>query len=147
MRMCQKDAFAINQYSIQGDHVQLVCEPRHTKALARGIQGFASLMARRLNAIAKRKGKVFADRYHSRVLRTPREVRNVLCYVINNWLHHRRENTVWVVDPFSSAQFFDSWEGGRRHGLLRHDEAPAEGRDQRGRRKIRLGRVELALPP
>jgi REP element-mobilizing transposase RayT len=153
MRTCQKEAFAINQYSIQGDHVHLVCEPRHTKALARGIQGFASLMARRLNAIAKRKGKVFADRYHSRVLRTPREIRNVLCYVINNWLHRRRENTVWVVDPFSSAQFFDAWEGGwkpprpgwmkkdeqvpiaeprgwllragwRRHGLLRRDETP-----------------------
>jgi REP element-mobilizing transposase RayT len=157
MRTCQKDGFAINQYSIQGDHVHLVCEPRNTKALARGIQGFASLMARRLNAIAKRRGKVFADRYHSRVLRTPREVRNVLCYVMNNWLHHKRENAVWEVDPFSSAQFFESWEGGwtpprpgwmkkheevpvveargwllrtgwRRHGLLRRDEAPAERR-------------------
>jgi REP element-mobilizing transposase RayT len=157
MRTCQKDAFAINHYSIQGDHVHLVCEPRHTKALARGIQGFASLMARRLNAITKRRGKVFADRYHSRVLRSPREVRNVLCYVINNWLHHKRENTVWEVDPFSSAQFFDAWDGGwkpprpgwmkpgeevpvvqprgwllrtgwRRHGLLRCDEAPAPRR-------------------
>jgi REP element-mobilizing transposase RayT len=155
MRTCQKAEFAINQYSIQGDHVHLVCEPRHTRALARGIQGFASLMARRLNAIAKRKGKVFADRYHSRVLRTPREVRNVLCYVINNWRHHGTHERFreWVVDPFSSAQFFDSWEGAwkpprpgwmkpgedipiaeprgwllrtgwRRHGLLRHDETP-----------------------
>jgi hypothetical protein len=35
-----------------------------------------------------RKGKVFADRYHMRILKTPTEVKNALRYVLDNrWKH------------------------------------------------------------
>jgi hypothetical protein len=128
-----------------------VCEPRDTKALARGIQGFASLVARRLNAIAKRRGKVFADRYHSRVLRTPREVRNVLCYVINNWLHHWRENAVWIVDPFSSAprvaaahRLAEAWAVAAQRGAGR---GPAAGRGAAGSPADRVSEVRTVIDP
>ena len=105
-------------------------------------------MARGLNRLWGRKGKVFADRYHDRVLRTPREVRNVLRYVLNNvrkhqWPRHGKP------DAFSSGPWFDGWRdyvydgvlgpegpiakarswllmvGWRRHGLLSVLEAPA----------------------
>jgi hypothetical protein len=35
-----------------------------------------------------RSGKVFHERYHARHLRSPRQVRNVLVYVLNNWRKH-----------------------------------------------------------
>jgi len=57
--------------------------------------------------VMERKGRVLADRYHSRLLRTPREVRNALVYVLNNAKKHfemRRE-----IDPFSSAPWFGGW--------------------------------------
>ncbi len=31
---------------------------------------------------------MFADRYHARILKTPRQVRNTIAYVLNNWRHH-----------------------------------------------------------
>src|SRR5437588_6313587 len=63
-------------YSIQGNHLHLILEAEDARALARAMQRLATRIARRLNALSRRSGGVFADRYHSRPLRTPREVRN-----------------------------------------------------------------------
>jgi hypothetical protein len=56
---------------------------------------------------------VFADRYHAEILRTPRQTRNALAYVINNWRRHGESQlklaTGWRVDPFSSAPSFDGF--------------------------------------
>ncbi len=45
-------------------------------------------IARGINKKLGRQGAVFAERYHVRVLGTPREVRNVLRYVYLNARHH-----------------------------------------------------------
>jgi hypothetical protein len=42
------------------------------------MQGLAVRIARGLNRFWKRKGRVFADRFHSRPLHTPRETRNAI---------------------------------------------------------------------
>ena len=76
--------FRLVHYSVQGDHLHLVCEAKDRASLSRGVQGLSIRIARGLNRLWERKGKVFADRYHDRILRTPREVRNVLRYVFNN---------------------------------------------------------------
>ena len=47
-------------------------------------------------------GQVFADRFHSRPLKSPREVRNSLTYVLKNDQHHGIHN-VGGIDPFSSG--------------------------------------------
>jgi REP element-mobilizing transposase RayT len=111
--------FRICHYSIQGNHLHLICEAADRDALARGVQGFASSMARRLNRERDTRGRVFSERYHAHVLRSPTEVRNALCYVLNNWRRHRvhLERPGWRVDPFSSADLFDGWSGwhGARH--------------------------------
>jgi REP element-mobilizing transposase RayT len=105
-----KVGFRICQYSIQGNHLHLICEATDERTLARGVQGFSSLAARRINRILGRRGKVFADRYHCHALTTPREVRNALCYVLNNWRRHEEDRgTWWRTDPFSSADAFDGW--------------------------------------
>jgi hypothetical protein len=105
-----KEGFRICHYSIQGNHLHLICEATDERLLARGVQGFSSLVARRINRLLGRRGKVFADRYHCHPLATPREVRNALSYVLNNWRHHGEDRAAWwKTDPFSSADAFDGW--------------------------------------
>jgi hypothetical protein len=53
------------------------------------------------------RGPIWADRYHARELRSPREYRNVLVYVLNNWKKHVRG--AGGMDPCSSAPWFSGW--------------------------------------
>jgi len=95
------------EFSVQADHIHLVVEADGKQALTRGMQGLAIRLARAINRALGRKGKVFADRYHSRVLKTPAEVRNVVEYVRRNYAKHliKRGKTPqpWDVDPYSSV--------------------------------------------
>ena len=109
--------FRVVHYSILKDHVHLIVEAKDARALSRGMQGLCIRMAKALNRAFERKGGVFADRYHARVLRTPKEVRAALAYVLNNLRRHgRARNHVYArgfLDPFSSARWFDGWRGVR----------------------------------
>jgi putative transposase len=106
--------------SVQDSHVHLLVEADDRKALAKGVQGFAISAAKHINkAISvrlgrRRSGKVFADRYHVDVITTPRQMRNTLAYVFNNWRKHRvaSKSPGWRVDPFSTAPLFDGWRDG-----------------------------------
>jgi len=113
MRSAQREAFRICHYSIQSDYIHLVCEAADEVALTRGMIGFETSCARRLNKAASRRGRVFADRYRARLLRTPAQVRRALCKVFNDWRRHGEDRgSVFLVDPFSSATFFDGWRDG-----------------------------------
>ncbi len=77
------------------------------------MQGLAVRVAKGLNRLRGRKGTVFADRYHVRLIRSPRQARNVLAYVLNNSLRHEREHGYLYLPEalarFSSAAWFDGW--------------------------------------
>ena len=115
--------FRLVEYAVLSNHVHLVAESSDERSLARGMQGLSVRIARALNRLWQRVGRVFADRYHARILRTPREVRNALVYV----LHNARKHGVWAsrgADPYSSGETFDGWndemrEKGRRAGEQR----------------------------
>jgi len=70
------------------------------------MQGLAIRIAKGLNALAGRKGAVFADRYHAHALRTGSEVANAVRYVLGNYRHHTREYLPphWE-DALSSVRF------------------------------------------
>ncbi len=141
--------FRLNHYSVQGNHLHLIVEARDERALSRGMQGLSIRIAKRLNRLWDRCGSVFADRYHGHILRTPREVRSALAYVLNNCRKHGLSPK--GPDPYSSAGWFDGWKdvertvvdrsrggpcvvvaprswllgvGWRRHGLVRSTEVP-----------------------
>jgi len=99
--------FRLVHFSVQGNHLHLVVEARDEKSLARGMQGLGVRIAKALNRLMQRKGTVFADHYHARILRSPTQVANALAYVLMNFLHHFPEEAAWHVedprDPFSSA--------------------------------------------
>jgi putative transposase len=91
-------------FSVQGNHLHLVVEAENAAALSRGMKGLAVRVAVRLNRLAKRRGTVFADRYHARVLESPRAVANALRYVFENHRHHAREALHWSWrDRFASS--------------------------------------------
>ena len=77
------------------------------------LQGLAIRIAKSLNKVWGRKGKVFADRYFDRILRTPREVKNALAYVLKNSTKHRVHHEK-KPDIFSSGMFFDGWREWRK---------------------------------
>ena len=108
---CRLGEFRICQFSIQGNHIHLICEARDNAALARGIQAWSVRVARGLNRYLGRRGSVFADRYHVRLLRTPTQTRHALCYVLQNARRHgeRIDPRFGGMDPFSSAWWFDGW--------------------------------------
>jgi putative transposase len=133
----------IIEYSVMGNHLHLIVEAQDESSLSRGMQGLSIRIAKALNKLMGRKGRVFTDRFHSRVLRTGREIRNALAYVLCNARKHGLARNVprsWV-DPLSSAPRFAGWKrrvkaragppaptvgahswmlrlGWRRHGLL-----------------------------
>lgn len=106
-----KDDFRINEFNVLDNHLHLIVEAESKQAISRGMQGFEVRLAKRVNVLLKRTGKLFAHRYHARSLRTPREVFNTLRYVLFNRKHHgaeKRFSKYWV-DPYSSAPWFTGW--------------------------------------
>jgi REP element-mobilizing transposase RayT len=109
VRATHRDDFRIVQYSVQRDHVHMLVEADDAASLAAGMKSFAVRAARRINTRAlRRRGSVWAERYHRRDLTSPRDVRNAIVYVINNHLKHH-EWDAGLVDPCSSAPWFDGW--------------------------------------
>jgi REP element-mobilizing transposase RayT len=100
--------FRIVHFSVQADHVHLLVEASDKIALSRGLMGATIRLARAVNRPLRRSGRVFSDRYHARPLRTPREVRHGLVYVIMNWKKHLRPTADF--DPCSSAWSFTGWK-------------------------------------
>jgi putative transposase len=72
-----RSGFKLVQYGVQSDQLQLLVEAKDRRALSNGMNGLAVRVARGLNRVMKRKGKVFADRYQVDILRTRTEVERV----------------------------------------------------------------------
>ncbi|HEX5633028.1 MAG TPA: transposase [Gemmatimonadales bacterium] len=115
--------FRVVHVSIQANHVHLICEADDRIALAKGVRGLSISAAHRLNTAIgeergtkRRCGRVFTDRYHARIIDSPRHARNELAYVLNNWRHHREDlagprQRRAKVDPYSSGVAFPGWAG------------------------------------
>ena len=80
--------FRLIEYSIQSNHLYFIAEAQDEIALARGMKGLFVRVAKALNRAWERTGRVVGDRCHARVLKTPREVRNALVYVLQNAQKH-----------------------------------------------------------
>lgn len=103
------DHFRVVHYSVQRDHIHLVVEAGDKPALSSGIRSIAIRIARYVNDLLRRRGPLWADRFHSRALTSPRAVRNALVYVLANFRKHARHDMRPGIDPYSSAASFDGW--------------------------------------
>jgi len=144
--------FRLAHFTVQGNHLHLICEAADARALTRGMQGLSIRIARGLNRRLARRGRLFAERYHARVLKTPTEVRRCLIYVYQNTRKHRDgaiDDRDWI-DPCTSAAWFDGWTRPRRDLHLHPDGEPPVARSRtwllsEGWRK--LGRLRAGVSP
>jgi hypothetical protein len=97
MNACAKtDEFHVVHVSVQSNHIHFIVEAASNEALTLGMRRLTIRIALGINRVMGRgKGKVFADRYHMRVLETPTEVGNALKYVLGNYQIHRAR----LADP------------------------------------------------
>jgi hypothetical protein len=77
--------------------------------LSNGVRGLSVRIARYVNDLLNRHGAFWADRWHGRALRSPREARNVILYVLANFRKHASHGLKAGIDPFSSGIWFDGW--------------------------------------
>jgi hypothetical protein len=86
-------------FTVLNNHLHLILEADSSEALSRGMQGLCIRLAKALNRVLGRKGTLFADHYHSRLLRSPTELVAAIRYVLTNAERHFGEHG---PDPFSS---------------------------------------------
>ncbi|HEX5099705.1 MAG TPA: hypothetical protein VFV94_09410 [Polyangiaceae bacterium] len=86
-------------------------EAADKRALSSGVRSVTIRIARYVNDLLSRRGPLWADRWHGRALRTPREVRHGLVYVLANFRKHtvRGLPAPRGLDPYSSAHWFDGF--------------------------------------
>ncbi len=110
---CDRAGFRLTHYAVLNDHLHFLVEAADRTTLSRGLQGLAIRIAKALNRLWRRAGTVFADRYHDRILKTPREVRNALRYVLGNGKKHaaagREVKITQAIDTYTSAPWFDGF--------------------------------------
>ena len=111
----ERFGFRLIHYSVQGNHLHLMTEAGSRESLARGMKGLEVRLARALNRLMRRRGRVFGDRYHAHILKTPREAARALRYVLLNFAHHARawgeQVSATFIDPFSSARYLAACPG------------------------------------
>jgi REP element-mobilizing transposase RayT len=104
------ERFRVVEYSVQSNHLHLMVEATDTRHLRAGASGLVIAFAKRLAALLgwpRGNGRVWGERYHSRELGSPREVRNALSYVFNNFKKHGAiTHGDGIVDRYSSAPSF-----------------------------------------
>ncbi len=93
--------FRLVHYSVMGNHVHLIVEAPDRRALSRAMKGLGVRIARALNRVMKRSGRVVGDRYHAHILRTPSEVKRARNYLLTNARHHYGQVG---GDPFASVR-------------------------------------------
>ena len=101
----------ILQFSILSNHIHLLVQALDNKALSRGMQGLLIRIARGLNKLWRRKGKVFAERFHSVMIERYGSLRRALRYVLQNARKHGIRLPPDQPDPYSSGPWFPGWEG------------------------------------
>jgi REP element-mobilizing transposase RayT len=121
LNFAKEGAFRIVHISIQQNHVHLLVEADTKTALSRGMQSFQISAAKHINRELsvrarlprRRRGSVFPDRFHQEIIKSPRQARHTLSYVLNNWRKHGEDRTGdacgWNVDPFSTGVLFRGW--------------------------------------
>src|SRR5438132_3335527 len=150
--------FRVVHYSVQANHVHSSSRPRGRGRSDGGCRGLGIRLAKAINRRLGRRGRVWAERYHGRALRTPREVRHGLVYVL---LNGRKHGVIGRgIDPCSSGAWFGGWREGvepspepapvarprtwllsvgwRRTGQIGVDEAAAAPGRRTGRSRVRF---------
>lgn len=92
----RRHGLRVAHFSLQSNHVHLILEASNNKILTKGMRSLTITFAKGL-----RKGKVQLERYHLHVLKSLRETKNAVHYVLFNQQKHLDLKKAYV-DKYSS---------------------------------------------
>jgi REP element-mobilizing transposase RayT len=106
--------FRVPHTSIQHNHLHFLVEADDKAALSHGMRSLTITAALAINRACGRRGRVFEYRYSAKPITNPRQMRNALAYVLNNWRRHKEDLRSPAagrsrLDPYSTAIRFDGW--------------------------------------
>ncbi|MBW2274332.1 MAG: transposase [Deltaproteobacteria bacterium] len=111
---CDRGDFRLVHHSIQRNHLHLIVEAESHDALSRGMRSLGTRIAHAVQRIFEVEGRILEGAYHAHVLRTPKEVRHALRYVLLNvrkhWREFKGEAPPARMDECSSGRWFDGWK-------------------------------------
>ncbi|MBW2275510.1 MAG: transposase [Deltaproteobacteria bacterium] len=128
---CEQGDFRLVHHSIQRHHLHLIVEADGQDALSRGMRSLGTRIALAVQRVFEVSGRILEGAYHTHILRTPREARHALRYVLLNARKHFRELRGEAppvrMDECSSGRWFEGWKrplpasraGPREVGLAR----------------------------
>ena len=107
--------FRVVHTSIQHNHLHFLVEADDKAAFGHGIRSLTITAALAINGVCGRRGRVFEYRYSAKPITNPRQARNALAYVLNNWRRHHEHLRSEAagrsrLDPYSTAIRFDGWK-------------------------------------
>jgi REP element-mobilizing transposase RayT len=89
IRKCQERfGCRVFGYCVLFNHLHLLVEAVSESKLAQAMKGLEVRIARGLNKLWERKGSIFRDRFHCRVLKTLTDIHRAVRYVIQNGRKH-----------------------------------------------------------
>jgi hypothetical protein len=100
MGSAKEHGFRLVHYAVMGNHIHMLVEANGKESLSRGMQGLNIRIAKALNRVMGRHGRVLADHYNANVLRSPSQARHARAYLLRNAEKHYE----WRgPDPFAST--------------------------------------------
>ena len=92
----RKHGLRVLHFSLQSNHIHLIIEAASNEVLTKGMRSLTVTMAKGL-----RKGRIQKERYHLHVLKSLREAKNAIRYVLFNQQKHEK-GTYSKIDEYSS---------------------------------------------
>jgi REP element-mobilizing transposase RayT len=100
MGSAKQFGFKLVHFAVMGNHVHMLVEAEGKAALSRGMQGLNIRIAKALNRLMGRRGRVLSDHYNAKILRTPSQTLHARAYLLRNAEKHYG----WRgADPFVST--------------------------------------------
>jgi putative transposase len=102
IKNAQKMGLKIIHFSLQSNHIHLITEAENNDVLTQGMRALTITFAKGLN-----KGRVQLERYHLHVLKTLREIKNAVQYVLFNEQKHTK-NKFTKITGYSSILYLEN---------------------------------------
>lgn len=121
----KKNGLCTVHYALENNHLHLFAESKGNDHLRTGTASFGASFGKAVRRASGGLGSVFAGRYHLRVLKSPRQTKNALAYVLMN--HSKHEGSKPYPDERSSAAYFGEWNSllGGRYRNVKAESRPA----------------------
>jgi putative transposase len=100
----QKHGLRVLHFSLQSNHVHLILEANNNTVLTRGMRSLCVTFAKGIG-----RGRVQLERYHLHVLRSLRETRHAVHYVLFNKQKHAKLKSAHM-DEFSSLALIKNFK-------------------------------------